>query len=602
MTPTDRFRYLATVMGLLLAATIAAPATAQQGAPAPTPPAAGEQSLPTFTETLRVEVVNLEVFVSDRRGNPVTGLEAEDFHLLVDGREVPITNFYAEVLGVPRGEAAEERAAGAAAEEHRAEGSGAPPGPPEQRLRLVVAVDHAHLEAANRRRALRAVEDFVEQSLRPEDAVTVASLDRDLVVHADFLNDPATVGRILRDLSDVAARGSLMDVEKRRILSDLSRGQSGGFLGESAVLTIDPNEIMARIRAYAADQFQRSLGTLRLLDRLLSSLTGVPGRKALLLVSDGLADRPGEDLYAAWVRVFGSGNPEAERGTDRFEFSTDYGEQVGHYDLMPQIAELAERANAAGVTFYALDAENDHTSDLRSAQLEQGVASEVLSLAEGNLRAPLERAAGATGGRRVQASGRLDEQLARLAADFESFYSLGFTPPQGTSGEVLPVEVRVDGPWRVRSREQLRPVGDEEQAAAATVASLLFNAGGNPLQVALSAGEPQDREDGNTVLPLRVEIPFDRIGVEPQGDRVAARLSLFVTVLDRDGEPRPVQRLPFHLAVPAEHLDELQGRPAHTVLPVVLRPGDRQVAVGVRDELSGLTSATRLELGGGRGP
>lgn len=577
---------------LLAAALPAVAQPAREAEPSAAAPAPEQPQLPRFTETLRVEVVNLEVFVTDRRGNLVTGLDKEDFTLLVDGREVPITNFYAEVGGVPRGAAA---APAPAPEAETAEPAGSP-GPPEQRLHLVIAVDHAHLGSSNRRRAFEALSRFVHQSLRPEDAVTVASLDEGLVVHADFLNDPGTIDKILQDIAGTTTGASLMGVERRRIFSDLSRGQSGGFLAEAAVLAIDPNEMMARIRAFAADQFQRSTGTLRLLDRLVASLAGVPGRKAMILVSDGIADRPGEDLYAAWVRAFGSGNPEAERGTDRFEFSTSYEEQVGRYDLMPAIEDVADRANAAGVTIYALDAESDHTSDLRSAQLEQMVASEVMSLAEGNLRAPLERAAGATGGRRIQASDRLPENLARIGTDFESYYSLGFAPPEGSAGEELQVEVRVDGPWRVRYREELRTIDGEEAAAAVTVASLLYNSGGNPLAVSLEAGEPQERDDGNMVLPLRVEIPFDRIGVEPRGDEVAARLSIFVTALDRSGDARPIQRMPFHLSIPSEAVAELQGRSAHTTLPVVIRPGDWQVAVGVRDELSGLTSAARLEL------
>lgn len=601
-TPLPRVLALA---GLLLAA--AGPAPAQQAEP-PAAPAGAEPSepsaaapeapseeptLPQFADTVRVEVVNLEVFVTDRRGDPVMGLGADDFQLRVGGEEVPITNFYAEVLGMPR-ETVETGAPVAVPPREEAAG---PPAPPEQRLYLVIAVDHAHLGPANRRRSFTALSRFVNENLRPEDAVTVVSLDQDLEVHADFLNDPATVDRILGQIADTAARSSVMEIERRQILSDLARGRSGGFLFEAAGLARDQNEVMARIRAYAANDYQRSVATLRLLDRLVASLAGVPGRKAVIYVGEGIANNPGEDLYATWINTYGGGNPEAEGGVDRFDFSTNFEEQVGRYDLMDPIEKMAERANAAGVTLYALDAENDHTSDLRSAQLEQGVSAEVLSLVNANLRDPLERAANATGGRRLQASNKLPEELARIAADFESFYSLGFAPPEGSAGENLRVEVRVEGPWRVRTRELLRAVGDEEGAAAATLASLLYNAGGNPLGVALAAGEPQRRDDGSTVLPLAIEIPFDRIGVQPHGDVVDARLSIFITVLDKTGAARPVQKLPFHLSIPADQLENLQGHPAHTTLPVVIRAGDRQVAVGVRDELSGVTSATRLELG-----
>jgi hypothetical protein len=68
-----------------LAAT-AAPAAAQQQ-PADQPA--------LFVEQVDVNVVNVEVFVTDRQGNRVTGLGRDDFELFEDGEPVEITNVYA---------------------------------------------------------------------------------------------------------------------------------------------------------------------------------------------------------------------------------------------------------------------------------------------------------------------------------------------------------------------------------------------------------------------------------------------------------------------------------------------------------------------------
>ena len=46
-----------------------------------------------FFETLEVRVVNVEVYVTDRRGEPVEGLTAEDFTLKEDGRKVGLSHF-----------------------------------------------------------------------------------------------------------------------------------------------------------------------------------------------------------------------------------------------------------------------------------------------------------------------------------------------------------------------------------------------------------------------------------------------------------------------------------------------------------------------------
>src|SRR6266508_3769735 len=56
--------------------------------------AAGSASpVPGFGEVLDVEVVNVQVWVTDRQGQPVSGLTAKDFVLRHDGKPVPITHF-----------------------------------------------------------------------------------------------------------------------------------------------------------------------------------------------------------------------------------------------------------------------------------------------------------------------------------------------------------------------------------------------------------------------------------------------------------------------------------------------------------------------------
>lgn len=65
----------------------------------PQEPGRGVSSI--FFEALDVNLVNVEVFVTDRKGVPVTGLTADDFELLEDGRPVEISNFYAVDGGRP---------------------------------------------------------------------------------------------------------------------------------------------------------------------------------------------------------------------------------------------------------------------------------------------------------------------------------------------------------------------------------------------------------------------------------------------------------------------------------------------------------------------
>src|SRR5690606_35729751 len=56
-------------------------------------PAAAQQS--TMFDTVDVTVVNVDVVVTDRQGNPVRGLTREDFIVLDQGKPVELTNFSA---------------------------------------------------------------------------------------------------------------------------------------------------------------------------------------------------------------------------------------------------------------------------------------------------------------------------------------------------------------------------------------------------------------------------------------------------------------------------------------------------------------------------
>ena len=62
-----------------------------------TVPVRGQESpLPDlFADVIDVRVVNVEVVVTDRKGNRIRGLQADDFELLVDGETVPISHFTA---------------------------------------------------------------------------------------------------------------------------------------------------------------------------------------------------------------------------------------------------------------------------------------------------------------------------------------------------------------------------------------------------------------------------------------------------------------------------------------------------------------------------
>src|SRR4051812_30152783 len=54
--------------------------------------------LPKLVESIDVKVINIDVVVTDRKGNPITGLTKDDFELYENGQPKLISTFY-EVQG-----------------------------------------------------------------------------------------------------------------------------------------------------------------------------------------------------------------------------------------------------------------------------------------------------------------------------------------------------------------------------------------------------------------------------------------------------------------------------------------------------------------------
>src|SRR5258708_11563581 len=72
-------------------------AAAAQQQPQPQPkqqPKATDQAPAPYVEKLDVRVINVDVIVTDRKGNRVTGLTKDDFEIYQNGIPKPISNFY----------------------------------------------------------------------------------------------------------------------------------------------------------------------------------------------------------------------------------------------------------------------------------------------------------------------------------------------------------------------------------------------------------------------------------------------------------------------------------------------------------------------------
>src|SRR3954470_1065003 len=103
-----------------------------------------------LVEKIDVSVVNVDVTVTDRHGQPVSNLTRNDFEILEDGKPQPISNFYLVENSSVRGEKTEAVEAAA---------------PRRQRFRpkVLVLVDNLNTNKRARHRGLAKLEQFIDQ-------------------------------------------------------------------------------------------------------------------------------------------------------------------------------------------------------------------------------------------------------------------------------------------------------------------------------------------------------------------------------------------------------------------------------------------------------
>ena len=384
----------------------------------------GDAPPPLFVDRVDVNVINVEVFVTDKSGQRISGLTQEDFEIIEDGNVVEVTNFYSvnredRILRDIDEDVTMAQIEGRPAKQ--------PARPQDQQLSLLVYVDNYNIRPASRKRVLRDLEGFLEDRMWQGDNIMLATYFRSVNVVQPFTQDWTRVSGALKQISKAATYGPIEDSLRRQRIKMMNLAASEA----------DVSAAYQYLRGYVESTKDDLRNSTRAIQRVVQSLAGVPGRKALLYVSDGLPQRPGEELYLQFQDLFGLGVRVGLAGRGGTIDPLIESMREGQTALFNGIAR---DANAHQVTLYTLDARGSaHAGSLSSASgdLAAGFAGPTYgaNLRTQNLQEPLLGLADATGGSAVLNTSNFDDALTDLADDFDSFYSLGYRSPQGGDGK-----------------------------------------------------------------------------------------------------------------------------------------------------------------------
>lgn len=355
-----------------------------------------------------VDVVAVDVQVIDREGRPVPDLGPEKFSVTINGRRRRVVT--AERIGTDEGGDRSILAGGTSALTRG-------------RV-IVIAVDCVSFDATQSRGVIQAVRQFIG-GLSPDDYVGLSAYPNGPKLdpttdHPSVLRalDTVTGQRDLADLGEFHVRTSeIIDITR-----DLMRGGGPTF---DAILARecggDPPDPFCRARfvtdvtgtaLYLEGQATASLGMLR---SLVEELSGIQGRKTLVLVSGGMvvSDTPGA-------------RPD-----------------VGEIGI--QVGKQAALANTTIYTLY-LDAVMTERFHAQTRMGDRGLSN--MNRDSMLMSRWLEQFTGAAGGALFSIQvGNAESALARITTELSSYYLLSVEPgDEDRDGRTHQIAVKTSQP------------------------------------------------------------------------------------------------------------------------------------------------------------
>ncbi|HEV8631347.1 MAG TPA: VWA domain-containing protein [Thermoanaerobaculia bacterium] len=559
-----------------------------------------------YGELVEVNLVTVDIEARDAKGQLVTDLERGDFRVFEDGHRMEVTNFSPVARPATAIAAAPTADAAAPVTAPDAPGTTA-----EATSRIVVYVDNMHLHAGSRSRALSQVRGLLASELVAGEQVMVATEDGlGMTVRLPFSSDPAAVAAAFDQLATLATHAQEDDHTRAAAVQAVVVTQQQDI---AFGIPCAPN-IADAVKAFAESSRQDVRRTLSRLGYLVNSLAGLPGRKALLYVSDGIPLQPGQELFEVLYNLCGGGAatagpwmPDELAGFD----STSIGPgayraqsaalDAASYDVTNDLRRLAAHASSNRVSFYTLQAAgltNPASAEMSMSPEDRLLqAPSVAAIAAENPKASLVYLAHETGGRAIVDTNDFRRELGRLREDLASFYSLGYAPKHQGEGKEHRIEVKVDRPGvRLTYRRVYRDKPVLEQAVDHLLASLMHGFEDNPLGVTIEMLPTKPLANGHLLVTARLLVPLFKLATIARGDFHEAKLRVLVIAGAPGSETSGVRQVEVPLRVPHQQALTAFGKSYAYEVGLELTAGRHDVAFAVRDELGATTSFLRRRL------
>ncbi|MBW3670592.1 MAG: VWA domain-containing protein [Acidobacteria bacterium] len=525
----------------------------------------GQIEPPPLIETVDVQIINIDAVVTDRRGNPITGLTIDDFELYENGKLQKITNFYeVNETSIRR----VERAAGQDTPVESIEETKPSERPPQLQRRFIFFVDNLSLNPFNRNRVFKALKEFVDDSMEEGDEAMIAAWNRSMKIRVPFTSDREFIKAELDVLAGESGLGTHYTSEKKQVEERIREASSV----QQAVLE-------ARSWALSVEHDLRQ--SVRAINGLLEQLAGVEGKKAFVMTSEGFYIQPGREMF------YFIDETRHQR--------SDWGQSSGGvmlegmgFNASHLIRSVAHTANANDITLYTLHAGGLMGMETASAANREPVSMTVQHAALSNSTEALQLMAEMTGGLATIGTNNFSAAMKRIDQDLDSYYSLGYRSSTQRIDRQRTIEVRSKNKaHRVRSKRTFVEKSIGTEMTDKVIAKLFFQSEENDLGIVLRTEKPTLVEDDIFIVPLQIHIPIDNLTLIPQGTaRNRGGFSVWLVAADQQNDMSDVTTQSHTVNLSDEQLEELRGRHYIYEVELRMRRGRNMISVGVIDDIS----------------
>ena len=514
---------------------------------------------------ITTNLVQVDAVVTDKTGKRVTDLKPAEVELSEDGQVRTITNFaYVNI------DSSSSRPVVRASNPNTRDTSTPPlvprPVRPGQvRRTIALVVDDLGLSFESSVKVRKSLQKFLDEQLQPDDLVAIIRTSGGIGALQSFTTD----------------RRQLYAAVEKVKWNLIGRGEVSTFMSTAGMLRKDnPRENVSTVDSIDADkhlqQMRRDMftvGTLGALHYVIKGLQPLPGRKAIVLFSDG--------------------------------FKIGLGGFFENNQIPDILRELTDFANRAAVVIYTLDARGletvgltagDSTSDFNSNQVALQLAERSNSLID--TQQGLGFLSALTGGLAIRNSIDLNLGIKKVLDDQQGYYLIGYRPDDSTFATVdgkskfhhISLKVKREGSYSVRTRNSFYGRINESTSPKLTPKQQLEDALTSPftssdIQLKLTSIFANNMAHGSLLQSfLHVSASDLTFTTEPDGSRKATFNIAAVTFGD-NGKVLDEFGYPVSITVPASEFERIKkdGFVYSLGIPIK-KPGAYQLRMAIRDE------------------